>query len=64
MKKRFFKKFIRKIDGATAVEYGLIVAILTVAFLAALDSIGFSLSSMYNTVSNTVDNQETGVIAD
>jgi pilus assembly protein Flp/PilA len=38
--------------GATAVEYGLIAALVSIAGVAALTSVGSSLSSIYGYVSD------------
>lgn len=46
---------IRKIfgnkKGATAIEYGLIAALIAVAAITAMSSLGTNLSSTFNTVS-------------
>ncbi len=50
------KKLGQDCSGATAVEYGLILALI---FLAAVGAIGFfgdSANSMWNNVSNTMSN--------
>ena len=53
------KKFINKIrkdeSGATAIEYGLIAALIAVAIITAVTSDGTSLSGTFNNVSNAVD---------
>ena len=41
--------------GATMVEYGLIVALVSVLSIAALQAIGISLTTMYNIVSTTLN---------
>lgn len=51
---RFLAKLGRDASGATAVEYGLILALIFLAMLGALTSFGRSASDMWNTVSNTV----------
>jgi len=35
-------------DGATAIEYGLIAALIAVAAIAAMQQIGTSLASTFN----------------
>jgi pilus assembly protein Flp/PilA len=40
--------------GATAVEYGLIVALVAVAIIIAVGALGTSLSGLFTTVSNDV----------
>jgi pilus assembly protein Flp/PilA len=37
-------------DGATAIEYGLIAALIAVAAIAAFQLVGTNLSSTFNTV--------------
>ena len=47
-----FLKLIRNNKGATAIEYGLIAALIAVAAIAAMESIGTKLSTTFNNVSN------------
>ncbi len=46
--------FVRNEDGATAIEYGLIAALVSVAAIGALTAMGGSLSAMFNTVSSAL----------
>ena len=46
------KSFLQDDSGATAIEYGLIAALVSVAAIAALGSLGNSLGVMFNTVAN------------
>ena len=55
-----FKRFIREDDGATAIEYGLIAALVSVAGITAFQSLGTSLSTMFSTVSSTIDSASSG----
>ena len=48
---KFFKKLIRDNAGATAIEYGLIAALIAVAAITAMSSLGTQLSSTFSTVS-------------
>ena len=41
-------------SGATAIEYGLIVALIAVGLIASLTALGGSLSGTFNTVSTTM----------
>lgn len=41
-------------DGATAIEYGLIAALVSVAAIGALTAMGGSLSNMFNSVSSAL----------
>ena len=45
-----FKKLINNEDGATAIEYGLIAALIAVAAIAAFQLVGTNLSTIFNTV--------------
>jgi pilus assembly protein Flp/PilA len=40
----FFTRLIRDDSGVTAIEYGLILALIVIASLAAIDSVGLSLN--------------------
>lgn len=46
------KSFLTDESGATAIEYGLIAALVSVAAIAALTSLGNSLESIFGVVSN------------
>jgi pilus assembly protein Flp/PilA len=50
-----FKNFVQDETGATAIEYGLIAALVSVAAVAALGTMGTSLSSMFGVVSGQLD---------
>ena len=43
-------KLLKNEDGAKAIEYGLIAALIAVAAIAAFQLVGTSLSSIFNTV--------------
>ncbi len=48
----FFKNMIRDEQGATAIEYGLIAALIAVAAITAMQSLGNELNTTFNTVSD------------
>ena len=52
-------KLIRKLhkdtEGATAIEYGLIAALISVAAIIAMQALGTSLSNIFSTVSGKID---------
>ena len=50
---KFMKKFRRDEDGATAIEYGLIAALVAIALIGALQALGGSLDGMFQGVSDT-----------
>jgi pilus assembly protein Flp/PilA len=43
--------FVRSTRGATAIEYGLIAALIAVAAIAAMQGLGTSLNKTFNNVS-------------
>ncbi len=53
-------RFARDEDGATAIEYGLIAALVSVAAIGALTAMGDSLSSLFDTVSTALSTAVSG----
>jgi len=49
------KTLLQDESGATAIEYGLIAALVSVAAIGALTAMGTSLRTMFNTVSNELE---------
>ena len=47
-------KLLKNSKGATAIEYGLIAALIAVAAIAAMQSIGTKLGTTFNNVSNSL----------
>ena len=45
-----FSKFVKNDSGATAIEYGLIAALVSVAIIAVLGSLGDSLNTTFGNV--------------
>jgi len=48
------RKFIRDQKGATAIEYGLIAALIAVAAIVAMQGVGTSLNSTFSNVSTSM----------
>jgi pilus assembly protein Flp/PilA len=48
------QKFFKDQTGATAIEYGLIAALIAVVIITAVTAVGTSLSSTFNTISGSV----------
>ena len=48
------RKFIRDSKGATAIEYGLIAALIAVAAIAAMQGLGNQLTTTFNNVKNNM----------
>jgi pilus assembly protein Flp/PilA len=51
---RFFRALISDQKGATAVEYGLIVALIVIAMVGALMTVAETTSSIWTSVSDKV----------
>jgi pilus assembly protein Flp/PilA len=49
-------QFIRDDSGATAIEYGLIAALIALAIVAGATSLGTSLNTMFGDAATTLDN--------
>lgn len=52
---KFLSKLLKKEEGATAIEYGLIAALIAVAAIVAMGSLGSNLSNTFTEVSNSLD---------
>jgi len=50
-----FLKLFKNEKGATAIEYGLIAALIAVAAIAAMSNIGISLKTTFSTVSSSLN---------
>jgi pilus assembly protein Flp/PilA len=50
----FLRKIVRNSKGATAIEYGLIAALIAVAAITAMSQLGGKISSTFNNVSDNL----------
>jgi pilus assembly protein Flp/PilA len=57
--KRMLGKFLKDESGATAIEYGLIAALVAIACIAALEAMGTSLKDMFTGVKTKLDQAKT-----
>jgi pilus assembly protein Flp/PilA len=57
---KFLTKLVRNEEGATAIEYGLIAALIAVAAITAMGSLGNSLSNTFNLISTDMTNAQDG----
>ncbi|MBN9587812.1 MAG: Flp family type IVb pilin [Alphaproteobacteria bacterium] len=48
------KKFAANEDGATAIEYGLIAALIAVVVISAVTLVGTNLSTTFTTISGNL----------
>lgn len=51
---KFIKKLFREEAGATAIEYGLIAALIAVAAITAMQGLGNELQTTFNTTSSAM----------
>jgi pilus assembly protein Flp/PilA len=51
---QFFKRMVRDNAGATAIEYGLIAALIAVAAISAMQGLGSQLKTTFNTTSSSM----------
>ena len=47
-----FKNILRDEQGATAIEYGLIAGLISVAIITAVTSVGTELEGTFNDITN------------
>ena len=46
-----FKRFVKDESGATAIEYGMIAALIAVVIIGILKTIGSQLNTKFNSIS-------------
>jgi pilus assembly protein Flp/PilA len=51
---KFINKLLRDEAGATAIEYGLIAALIAVAAISAMQGLGGQLQTTFNTTSSSM----------
>lgn len=49
-----FSRFVKEEDGATAIEYGLLAALISVVIIGAVRALGTNVSSQFNQIATTV----------
>lgn len=57
---KLFKKFRKDEKGATAIEYGLIAALISVIIITALTTLGTSLSDNFDEVEQAISGTAAG----
>ncbi|MGH1592316.1 Flp family type IVb pilin (plasmid) [Methylobacterium phyllosphaerae] len=50
-----FRSFVSDECGATAIEYGMIAALIAVAIITALQTLGTSLSTKFTAISSNLN---------
>lgn len=51
---KFVTRFLKDESGATAIEYGLIAALIAAVLISALTAVGTSLKTKFTDISDTV----------
>ena len=51
---KFVSRFVKDESGATAIEYGLIVALIAVVIISAIQVVGTKLSTTFTNVSGNL----------
>ena len=49
-----FSRFVRDESGATAIEYGLIAALIAVVIITGLTAVGTSLNTKFNSIASSL----------
>lgn len=50
--RNIFKRFMKEDSGATAIEYGLIAALISVALIAGATTLGNQLNTQFDNISS------------
>jgi pilus assembly protein Flp/PilA len=53
-----FKVFAKDESGATAIEYGLIAALVAVAAIVGMQALGTQLNAIFNTVADELEDAQ------
>jgi pilus assembly protein Flp/PilA len=54
---KFFRKLLKNNKGATAIEYGLIAALIAVAAIGAMSTLGDNLNGTFSNVAGNLTGQ-------
>lgn len=55
-----FQKFLKDESGATAIEYGLIAALIAVGIITGATAVGDQVNNQFTDVAEVIGNSETG----
>ena len=53
--RQMIRRFFKDEEGATAIEYGLIAALISIAAIAAMTNVGNNLKTIFNDVANNLN---------
>ncbi|MBB3965150.1 Flp family type IVb pilin [Rhizobium metallidurans] len=54
---KLVSRFLKDESGATAIEYGLIAALISVALITGASTLGGKLNTMFSNLGNTIANK-------
>ena len=52
---KLFARFVKNESGATAIEYGLIAALIALAIMVGAGALGNSINNQFDRIANTLD---------
>ncbi|NRQ13033.1 Flp family type IVb pilin [Ensifer sesbaniae] len=58
--KKIFARLMKDESGATAIEYGLIAALISVALIAGATSLGSTLNTTFNSLGSKLSSSTAG----
>lgn len=58
---KLISRFLNDESGATAIEYGLIAALISVAIIAGATTLGNTLSTTFNNISDQMNHSGAGI---
>ena len=54
--KRFITNFLSDESGATAIEYGLLAALIAVVIIVGASTLGGNINTLFNDIANCISN--------
>ena len=60
---RSIRRFIADEGGATAIEYGLLAALIAVVIIAGASALGANINTLFNNIANCISNPGAGCMA-
>lgn len=55
---KLFARFLKDESGATAIEYGLIAALISVALITGASTLGGQLNTTFDNIATTLSNNQ------
>ncbi|MBN9033849.1 MAG: pilus assembly protein [Rhizobiales bacterium 63-7] len=55
---KLFARFLKDESGATAIEYGLIAALISVALITGATALGGSINNTFNNLAGTLNDHQ------